>query len=264
MPTLLVDSHCHLDRLELPEGGMDAILQNARQHGVEYMLCVSIDLETCPAVLLLARHYKNVFASVGVHPNEREGKEPTVDELVLLAQDPRVVAIGETGLDYFRNTGDMEWQHERFRRHIAASKITEKPLIVHTREARQDTLRIMREEGADQVGGVMHCFTEDWETAKQAMDLNFYISFSGIVTFQSAKELKEVATCMPIERMLVETDAPYLAPAPHRGKTNQPAYTRFVAEHIAALRGMSLDEVAQITTRNFFTLFRHAAPVPAL
>lgn len=260
MPALLVDSHCHLDRLDLAAigGDMDAVMQTARAHGVGHMLCVSIDMESYPAMLSLAKQYDHVLASVGVHPNEREGHEPSVDELVTLAQDSKVVAIGETGLDYFRNEGNLEWQHERFRRHIAAAKITGKPLIVHTREAKQDTLRLLREEGADQVGGVMHCFTEDWETARQAMDLNFYISFSGIVTFNSARELKEVAARMPADRILVETDSPYLAPIPHRGKTNQPAYTRLVAEQIAALRGVSLEEITEITTANFFNLFRQA------
>ncbi len=260
MPALLVDSHCHLDRLDLTAigGDIDAVMQTAREHGIGHMLCVSIDMESYPAMLSLVKQYDHVFASVGVHPNEREGHEPSVEELVTLAQDSKVVAIGETGLDYFRNEGDLEWQHERFRRHIAAAKITGKPLIVHTREAKQDTLRLLREEGAAQVGGVMHCFTEDWETARQAMDLNFYISFSGIVTFNSARELKEVAARMPADRILVETDSPYLAPIPHRGKTNQPAYTRLVAEQIAALRGVSLEEITEITTSNFFNLFRQA------
>ncbi|MEQ6341236.1 MAG: TatD family hydrolase [Gammaproteobacteria bacterium] len=260
MPALLVDSHCHLDRLDLAAigGDMDAVMQTAREHGIGHMLCVSIDMESYPAMLSLVKQYDHVFASVGVHPNEREGREPSMEELITLAQDSKIVAIGETGLDYFRNEGDLEWQHERFRRHIAAAKITGKPLIVHTREAKQDTLRLLREEGADQVGGVMHCFTEDWETARQAMDLNFYISFSGIVTFNSARELKEVAARMPADRILVETDSPYLAPIPYRGKTNQPAYTRFVAEQIAALRGVSLEEITEITTANFFNLFRQA------
>lgn len=263
MSTVLVDSHCHLDLLDASWGGMDVVMQNAQAQEIAYMLCVSVSLETYPAVLALAHQYPNVFASVGVHPNEHEGQEPSVDDLVAHAQDPRVIAIGETGLDYFRSKGDMTWQHERLRRHIAAAKITGKPLIVHTREAKYDTLRILREEGADEVGGVMHCFTEDWDTAQQAMDLNFYISFSGIVTFQSAKELKEVAMRLPMERMLVETDAPYLAPAPHRGRTNQPAYTRHVAEYIAALRDVLLVEIAQVTTKNFFTLFKHANPINA-
>lgn len=257
----LVDSHCHLDCLDLAAlgGDMSTVMRTARDQGVQYMLCVSIDMECYPAMLALAKQHDHVFASVGVHPNEREGREPTVEELVALAQDTKVIAIGETGLDYFRSEGDPAWQHERFRRHIACAKITGKPLIVHTRDAKQDTLRLLREERADQIGGVMHCFTEDWETARQALELNFYISFSGIVTFSSARELREVAKRLPLDRMLVETDSPYLAPAPYRGKTNQPAYTRHVAECVAGLRGITLEEIAGATTGNFFRLFKHAA-----
>jgi TatD DNase family protein len=173
-----------------------------------------------------------------------------------LACHPRVVAIGETGLDYFRLKGDLEWQRERFRQHIRAARLCNKPLIIHTREAAEDTLRIMEEEGADTVGGVMHCFTESWEVAQRAMALNFYISFSGIVTFKKATGLKDIATRVPLERMLIETDSPYLAPAPHRGKTNQPAFVKHVAEEIATLRGISLDQVAEATTNNFFKLFK--------
>lgn len=255
---LLVDSHCHLDRLDLPDfaGGLDEVMANAVKHGVGHMLCVSIDLETFPRVLALARRLDNVFASVGVHPNEQDGENPSVERLVDLAQDARIVAIGETGLDYFRSEGDLEWQRERFRRHIRASIITGKPLIIHSREAKEDTLRILHEEGAESVGGVMHCFTEDWETAQRAMELNFYISFSGIVTFNSAKELKKVAAQLPLERLLVETDSPYLAPAPFRGKANQPAYVRHVAQYIADLRGVSFERIAEASTRNFFNLFR--------
>ncbi len=257
----LVDSHCHLDCLDLAAlgGDMSTVMQTAREQGVRYMLCVSIDMERYPAMLALVKEHDHVFASVGMHPNEREGREPTLAELVALAQDTKVIAIGETGLDYFRSDGDLTWQHDRFRRHITAAKITGKPLIVHTRDAKQDTLRLLREEGADQVGGVMHCFTEDWETARQALELNFHISFSGIVTFNSARELREVAKHLPLDRMLVETDSPYLAPVPYRGKTNQPAYTRHVAECIAALRGVTLEEIAEATTDNFFRLFKHAA-----
>lgn len=257
---MLVDSHCHLDRLDLADlpGGIDDVMSSAADHGVSHMLCVSIDLETFPDVLNLARKLDNVFASVGVHPNEQDGENPTVDRLVELAQADKVVAIGETGLDYFRSEGDLDWQRERFRNHIHASRVTGKPLIIHSREAKADTLRILAEEGADQVGGVMHCFTEDWETAQAAMALNFYISFSGIVTYNSAKELKKVATQMPLDRLLVETDSPYLAPVPFRGKANQPAYVRHVAQHIAELRGVSLEAIAQASTHNFFTLFKHA------
>jgi len=258
MSLLLVDSHCHLDRLEFDKlgGDLDAALATAREHGVGYMLCVCIDMDNFPAVLALARRHPNVFASVGVHPNERDTREPASDELIAFAGDERVIAVGETGLDYFRSAGDLEWQRERFRRHIRAAIAAGKPLIVHSRDARRDTLDILREEGAAKIGGVMHCFSEDWDMAQQAMDLNFYISFSGIVTFKNAVALKEVARRVPLERLLVETDAPYLTPAPFRGKTNQPAYVRYVAEHIAELRGESFKRIAEATTANFFRLFK--------
>jgi TatD DNase family protein len=258
----LVDSHCHLDRLDLSpwEGRLDGALENAMNYGIGHMLCVSISLEEYPAILDIARAHDNVSVSVGVHPNECDGKEPDTAELLRLAADPKVVAIGETGLDYFRQSknSDLEWQRDRFRQHIDAAKQCGKPLIIHTRESTEDCIRLLKEEGADEVGGVMHCFVENWDIAQRCMDLNFYISFSGIVTFKSAVELQEVATKMPIDRMLVETDSPYLAPVPYRGKTNQPAYTRLVAEHIAGLRGTTVDAIAEQTTDNFFTLFKHA------
>lgn len=262
MSTLLVDSHCHLDRLDLSpfNGELSGALANAREHGVGHMLCVCIDLEHFDDVLTPAKQYQNIFASVGVHPNEQEGEDPDVATLVEKAADPRVIAIGETGLDYFRSEGDLEWQRDRFRTHIAAAKQTGKPLIIHMREATDDTLRIMREEGAGEVGGVMHCFAEDWAAARAAMDLDFYISFSGIVTFKSAKILQEVARQLPLERMLVETDSPYLAPTPFRGKSNQPAYVKYVAEYIAQLRDQRLEAITEATTENFFRLFRHASP----
>jgi len=222
------------------------------------MLCVCIDLEHFADVLTPARQHDNIFASVGVHPNEQEGQEPDVATLVELANDPDVIAIGETGLDYFRSEGDLDWQRDRFRTHIAAAKQTGKPLIIHMREATADTLRLMREESAGDIGGVMHCFAEDWDAAKAALDMDFYISFSGIVTFNSAKTLKEVAKQVPLERMLVETDSPYLAPTPYRGKSNQPAYVKYVAEHIAALRGTRLEAISEATTENFFRLFKSA------
>jgi len=253
----LVDSHCHLDRLDLEpfDGQLEGALQNAREHGVQHMLCVCINMENRTDVLDVARQYDFISASVGVHPNENEGHDPDVDELVTLAADENIVAIGETGLDYFRSEGDLEWQRDRFRRHIAAAKQSDKPLIIHMREATDDTLRILKEEKADEIGGVMHCFVEDWETAQKALDLNFYISFSGIVTFNSARALQEVAKNVPTDRYLVETDSPYLAPVPYRGKSNQPAWTRYVAEFIAELRNTSLDEVAEQTTDNYFRLF---------
>ncbi|WP_455219079.1 TatD family hydrolase [Kaarinaea lacus] len=262
MSNYLVDSHCHLDCLDLKawDNGLQGALDEARQFGVGHMLCVSIELETFPNMLSIVRQYDNVSASVGVHPNVREGKDPSADELLALADDPDIVAIGETGLDYFRSEGDLEWQRERFRQHIAAAKQCKKPLIIHNRESTEDCLEILAQEGAQDVGGVMHCFVENWEIARRAMDLNFYISFSGIVTFKSAHELKDVARQMPEDRILIETDSPYLAPVPHRGKTNHPAYVRHVAECIAELRGESLDSVAEQTTSNFFNLFKLAKP----
>lgn len=257
---MLVDSHCHLNMLEgsdTPEG-LEPYFAAAKEQGVGHMLCVSVDLETYPEVLGIARAHHNVSASVGVHPNHSDGAEPSVEQLVELAADPKVVAIGETGLDYFRSEGDLEWQRERFRRHIAAAKLAGKPLIIHTREAREDTLQILREENAGDIGGVLHCFTEDWDMASQALDMNFYVSFSGIVTFKSAQTIQDVARRIPADRMLVETDSPYLAPVPHRGKPNQPAFVRHVAEFIAELRGVSYDEIARVTTENFFALFKAA------
>jgi len=254
----LVDSHCHLDRLDLEKlgGDLDYVYAQAQQLGVTHMLCVAINMEQWPGMMALVEAATdNVYASVGVHPNDDSGHDPSVEELVAFAKHPKVIAIGETGLDYFRSEGDLDWQRERFRRHIAAAKQTGKPLIIHSRDAQPDTLNIMAEEGADQVGGVMHCFVDDWQTAQGAMALGFYISFSGIVTFKTALELQEVARKMPLERMLVETDSPYLTPVPYRGKTNQPAYTRHVAECIAELRGESLETIAKATTENFFKLF---------
>lgn len=252
----LVDSHCHLDQLDLSayEGDLSKALAFAGDQGVKYMLCVCITLKDFTTMLQLIESLPHVSASVGLHPNELDiEKEPTADELVELAKHTKVIAIGETGLDYYRSEGDLEWQRERFRQHIFASKKTQKPLIVHMRQATDDTLRILREENAE--AGVMHCFTEDWNTAVAALDLGFYISFSGIVTFSNAKLIQEVAKKMPLDRMLIETDSPYLAPVPFRGKTNQPAYVRYVAEYIAQLRNMDVVEFAEQTTSNFFTLF---------
>ena len=252
---MLVDSHCHLDMLRLEDQSLDDYLQAAAANDVQHMLCVSVSLERFQPMYDKVAAYPEVSLSVGVHPDGEDVHDPEVEELVALAADERVVAIGETGLDYFRLEGDLEWQRTRFRRHIRASRATGKPLIIHTRAARDDTLAIMREEGASEAGGVMHCFTEDWEMAKQAMDMNFYVSFSGIVTFKNATELKEVARKMPADRLLVETDSPYLAPVPKRGKQNQPAYVRYVAEYLAELRGDDLDQLAATTTDNFYRLF---------
>lgn len=263
---MLIDSHCHLDLLAAtaPEYTPDAVIAEAHSLGVTAMLCVSVTLEAFPAMLALVERLDGVYASVGVHPNEREGSDPSIEELVRLANSsPRIVAIGETGLDYFRSEGDLEWQRQRFRRHIQAARATGLPLIIHTRDADEDTLRILREEKAEEVGGVLHCFTGTEATARAALELGFYVSFSGIVTFASAKELRHVATVLPEDRILVETDSPWLAPVPHRGDTNRPGYTRYVAERIAELRGVSLEHLAEATTRNFHRLFRKASPQSA-
>ena len=257
---MLVDSHCHLDFPDL-RGDLSALLARMAAQGVTHALTISTTLAGFPGVREVAESRPNLWCTAGVHPDERsDGHETTVDELVGLASHPKVVAIGETGLDYFRVEGDTEWQRSRFRVHIRAARACGKPLVIHTREAAADTLRILEEEGAREVGGVMHCFTESREVADAAMSLGFLISFSGIVTFKNARALKEVAAHVPLERMLVETDAPYLAPVPHRGKTNEPAFVRHVAEEVARLKGVSLEAVAQATTRNFFALFRDARP----
>lgn len=256
---MFIDSHCHLDFPELASN-MDAIQAAMRENQVGYGLCISVTLPEFPKVLAIADQHANLFATVGVHPDYENEVEPTVQELVSLAQHPKVIGIGETGLDYYRLQGDLEWQRSRFRTHIQAAVAAQKPLIIHTRSAAEDTLRIMKEEGADRVRGVMHCFTESWEVAQAAMEMGFYISFSGIVTFKNAIALKDVAQRIPMDRMLIETDSPYLAPVPFRGKTNQPAFVRYVAEEIAHLRGISLEEVGETTSANFFRLFSLAAP----
>ncbi|MDR3430086.1 TatD family hydrolase [Silvimonas sp.] len=257
---MFVDSHCHLNFPDLVSN-LDQHLATMADNKVTHALVVAVNLPDLPSVLSLAQSQPNLFASVGVHPDYEDTIEPTVEQLVELARQPKVVAIGETGLDYFRLEGDLEWQRERFRTHIRASRATGLPLIIHTRSAAEDTIRIMKEEGADKFGGVMHCFTESWDVAKAAIDLNFYISFSGIVTFKKAEELKEVAKRVPLDRMLIETDSPYLAPVPFRGKMNQPGWVRHVAEHIAELRGETLATIANATTANFFKLFAQARAV---
>jgi TatD DNase family protein len=258
---MLVDSHCHLDRVDLTpfDNDFSRFMSQTLAGGVERMLCVSIDLESWPAMVSLVEGYPQISLSVGVHPNDRDRREPDVAELVKLSQHPGVVAIGETGLDYFRSDGDLDWQRSRFRTHIQAARACEKPLIIHTRDAREDTIRIMREEGAASAGGVMHCFTESWEMAQQALELDFYISFSGIITFKNAAELRDVVSRVPLERMLIETDSPYLAPVPHRGKSNQPGYVREVAECVAEVKGLSLEAVAEQTRINYFRCFPLAA-----
>lgn len=254
---MLIDSHCHLDRIDLEpfDGSLDRVMDTARAAGVDHMLCVNISLEAYPTVRGIAERYGSVSCSVGVHPGETEGADPTLEDLASRGRDPLVVAIGETGLDYHYHPEDNEWQRERFRTHIRAAREVGKPLIIHTRNAREDTIRILEEEGADQVRGVMHCFTETWEMAKAALDLGFYISFSGIVTFRNAEELREVARQVPDDRLLVETDAPYLAPVPHRGKGNHPAWVRDVAVKVAEVRGSDLETIAALTTHNYQQLF---------
>ncbi len=234
------------------------MIQRAYDMGVDHMLCVSVNMEDFPQVLTLAKEHDFIFASVGVHPNHDEGKEPTAEELIVHAQDPYVVAIGETGLDYFRCSGDMTWQKERFVRHIHAGIESDKPLIIHSREAAADTMDILVAEEARDCGGVMHCFGEGWATAKKALDIGFYISFSGILTFKNAEDMRKVAKKVPLDRVLVETDSPYLAPVPMRGKINEPAFTSYVADVLAEVKGVSKEEISMITTDNFFNLFQTA------
>jgi len=252
---MLVDSHCHIDFDEYA-GRIPQILDNMAQNQVTHALCVCVNLVDFPKVLSLVENRPQLFASVGMHPDHAPDAEPTVNDLIERALHPKVIAIGETGLDYYRQEGDLDWQRRRFSTHIRAARECGKPLIIHTRDAGEDTLRIMREEGAKEAGGVMHCFTENLEAAQAAIELNFYISFSGIVTFKNALSIKEVARSIPLERILIETDSPYLAPVPHRGKTNQPAWVRHVAEEIARLRGISFEAVATASTANFSRLFR--------
>ena len=254
---MLIDSHCHLDRVDLApyQNDFSNFVRHTRAAGVSHMLCVSIDLESYPQMLELVLPYEDISVSVGVHPNDFDRREPSVDDLLELAAHPRNVAIGETGLDFFRSEGDLEWQRQRFRTHIQAAIAAGKPLIIHTRDARQETLKIMAEEKAEQAGGVMHCFTENWEMASAALDMGFYISFSGIVTFKNAQELRDVAAKVPLDRLLIETDSPYLAPMPYRGKPNEPKYVYQVAKTIAELRNMETEEFAAQTAHNFRRLF---------
>jgi len=258
---MYIDSHCHINFPELA-ARMPEILGKMAENEVSHALCVSVDLPNFPSVLALAESHANIYASVGVHPDYEDTPEPSVEDLIRLSDHPKIVAIGETGLDYYRLEGDLEWQRERFRNHIRASRATGKPLIIHTRAASADTIRIMREEGAGTdaggAAGVMHCFTESLEVAQAAMEMGFYISFSGIVTFKSAKDLQAVAREVPLEQMLIETDSPYLAPVPHRGKMNEPALVRHVAEYLATLKGEPVERIAQQTTDNFFNLFKIA------
>lgn len=260
---MFTDSHCHLNFPELASQ-IPTILHAMNEAQVDRALCISTTLEEFPAVHELAVRHPQLWATVGVHPDSEGVLEPEVDDLLGLGRLPRVVGIGETGLDYYRLNGrseaDMHWQRERFRTHIRAARQLGKPLVVHTRSAASDTLAILKQEGEDgsagSVGGVFHCFTEDGDTARQALDLGFHISFSGILTFKSAQDLRDVASWVPLERLLIETDSPYLAPVPYRGKTNNPSYVPKVAEVLATLRNLSIEEMAQITSRNFETLFK--------
>lgn len=251
---ILVDSHCHIDFPDLADD-VAGVLTRMRANDVRHALCVSVTWEDYPRVRALAQDHVCLSASVGVHPDTEGGYDPSVKDIVNEGRAPQIVAVGETGLDYFRATGNLDWQRERFRTHIRAARELDKPLIIHCREAAPDLLAILREEGARDVGGVMHCFTESWEVAAAAMEMNFMISFSGIVTFKSASALRDVAAKVPEDRVLIETDSPYLAPVPHRGKVNQPAFVRHVAEELARVRGVDLATIARQTTRNFRNLF---------
>jgi TatD DNase family protein len=254
---MLVDSHCHLDFPDLATR-LPEVLERMQENGVGCAVCIGVNLEDYPRVLALAEAESRLYATVGVHPEYTDVQEPTEDQLVELAVHPKVIAVGETGLDYYWQKDKPEWQRTRFRTHIRAAKRVGKPLVVHTRESAADTLRLLAEEGAGEVGGVMHCFTENWEIAREALDLGFYLSFSGIVTFKNASIVKEVAQKCPLDRILLETDSPYLAPVPYRGKPNEPAYVLHVAEEVARLRGLSLESVCAATTDNFFRLFEAA------
>lgn len=253
----LVDSHCHLDMLSDDDAVIADILSRAKAAGMVHCINICVNLKDFPRVLAIAETFPHVSASFGLHPNDAD---ETLDEagIIHYASHPKVVGIGETGLDYYRSTGDLSWQREQFRAHIRAAKALKKPLIIHTREAQADTLAILKEEGASDVGGVMHCCTETWEVAKQALDLGFYVSISGIVTFKNAAVIQDTAKHVPLDRLLIETDAPYLAPVPHRGKTNEPAYVLHTAQFLAELRGIDFNTLANATTTNFFNLFKGA------
>lgn len=257
---MFIDSHCHLDRIDLApyQNDFARFVAATEAAQIERMLCIGIELESYPKMMELVNPYSSISLSVGVHPNVTDGREPSVDQLITLGSNKRVIAVGETGLDYFRSQGDLAWQVRRFVNHIEAAKVLNKPLIIHTREAGQDALKVLADHGANAVGGIIHCFTEDWDYAARALDLNFYISFSGIVTFKNAEAIKDVARRIPLDRLLIETDSPYLAPIPYRGKPNYPQYVRHVAEHIAELRGMAVAEVARVSSANFYRLFAQA------
>lgn len=256
---MMIDSHCHLDRVDLApyQNDLTQFMSHLSDQQITHLLCVAIDLESLPSMWELVKDFNNICISVGVHPNVEltADQEPSVDDLIAFTEGKRVVAIGETGLDYFRSEGDLSWQHQRLRTHIQAAKQLKLPIIIHSRDAKEDVLRILKEEGADEVGGVIHCFTEDWDMASRAMELGFYISFSGIVTFKNAASIQDVASRIADDRFLIETDSPYLAPVPHRGKPNYPTYVKHVAEKIAELRNTSVEHVCDVSSRNYHRLF---------
>ena len=254
---MFVDSHCHINFPDFAADS-DQIVTRMAAANVTHAMCIGVTFAEWPSVVALAERYANIYATAGVHPDYEDIEEPTVAALLERAQHPKVQAIGETGLDYYRLTGDLEWQRERFRTHIRAARECGKPLVIHTRSASEDTLRIMREERADEVGGVMHCFTETWDVASACIDMGFHISFSGIVSFKTAADLRDVAKKVPLERMLIETDSPYLAPVPYRGRRNEPSYVPHVAAAIAAVRETNAETIGRITGQNFFSLFRVA------
>lgn len=257
---VLADSHCHLHLLDLTQenNSLEEVLARAKAHNINHLLCVATELSEMDTLIHYADSYpeSNIYFSVGIHPNHAPGERFEAQDLLRYTSHPKLIAIGETGLDYFRSEEPLDWQRERLEMHIHVAKKSKKPLIIHTRAAREDTLAILKAQDAGEAGGVMHCFTEDWETAKKALDLGFYISFSGIVTFKNATQLQEVATKVPLSRILIETDCPYLAPIPHRGEPNEPSYVRYVAQHLALLRDTSVDEIAKASTQNFLDLFK--------
>ncbi|THB69064.1 MAG: TatD family deoxyribonuclease [Gammaproteobacteria bacterium] len=258
---MLVDSHCHIDTMgDKTLKSAAEYIKNAQAAGVGYLQCVSINIKDFPNVLKVAQEFENVYASVGVHPNCRAELDAGADELIRLAQDKEIISIGETGLDYYRSSGDLDWQRDRFRKHITVAREVKKPLVIHIRDAFDDAYEIMCDDGVADIGGVIHCFTGTLEQAKKVIDLGFHIGISGIVTYKKAEEIHEVATNIPLEKLLVETDSPYLAPVPYRGKKNQPAYVTYVAERIARLRGIDKIEVAKATTENFFKCFNLEKP----
>jgi TatD DNase family protein len=255
---MLVDSHCHLDRLDLSnrEGGIEAVISDAKARGISHLLTVAVDLDSSKSLTEVTAKYDHIYSSVGVHPlQDEELPLPTVEELVDLAKLPKVIAVGETGLDNFYSADSYDWQYESFTRHLLASKQAKKPVIVHTRDAREQTIDLLKQHQSDSAG-VLHCFTETWEMAKAAMEFGFYISFSGIVTFKNAGDLREVVKKIPLDRILVETDSPWLAPVPYRGKQNEPKNVYEVAQCVADIKGISIEQLAETTTQNFFRLFK--------